>query len=59
MLSFSIEELGALKLVLANMTVKELIAAAEVGFTTLAPKDDTSSSAELASICTYALTLLG
>lgn len=58
MLSFSIEELGALKLILANMSVKELIATAALGYSNKVPADDTSNSNELANICTYALTLL-
>lgn len=58
MLSFSIEELGALKLVLANMSVKELVTAAALGYSNEVQTDDTSNSNELANICTYALTLL-
>lgn len=56
--SFSIDELSALKLVFSNTTVKDLIAAAEVGYSTLAQTDKTSSCAEMADACAYALMLL-
>lgn len=52
--SFSIDELSALKLVFSNTTVKDMIAAAQVGYNDLASTDKTSSCSEMA----YALMLL-
>ena len=51
--SFSIDELSALKLVFSNTTVKDMIAAAQVGYNNLA-----SSCSEMADVCAYALMLL-
>lgn len=56
--SFSIDELSALKLVFSNTTVKDMIAAAQVGYNDLASTDKTSSGACLMdtrrSICQWA-----
>ncbi len=41
--SFSIDELSALKLVFSNTTVKDMIAAAQVGYNDLASTDKTSA----------------
>lgn len=38
--SFSIDELSALKLVFSNTTVKDMIAAAQVGYNDLASTDN-------------------
>lgn len=61
--SFSIDELSALKLVFSNTTVKDMIAAAQVGYNDLASTDKTStdktsSCSEMADVCAYALMLL-
>lgn len=49
--SFSIDELSALKLVFSNTTVKDMIAAAQVGYNDLASTDITSSCSEMADVC--------
>lgn len=56
--SFSIDELSVLKLVFSNTTVKDMIAAAQVGYNDLASTDKTSSCSEMADVCAYALMLL-
>lgn len=56
--SFSIDELSALKLVFSNTTVKDMIAAAQVGYNDLVSTDKTSSCSEMADVCVYALMLL-
>ena len=48
--SFPIDELSALKLVFSNTTVKDMIAAAQVGYNDLASTDKTSSCSEMADV---------
>lgn len=47
------KEYGALDILLSSVSLDELINAAKVGFLSELAHDDTSSSSELISLCTF------
>ena len=47
------KEYGALDILLSSVSLSELINAAKVGFLSELAHDDTSSSSELAKLCTF------
>lgn len=47
------KEYGALDILLSSVSLDELINAAKVGFLSELEHDDTSSSSELISLCTF------